>query len=150
VRQSHCVACNWAKHRVFYFWDAVRRNSWLLSIADTKQSTGVFAHHYNCTFSFMMWHLSWACVYYNVWNNDISSRWDSNDWTTEDVSLWTSCELEDDSSWEWMGGLLARTTPLAQSAWFHGSCFCLQFQSLLVFGLLGTGYCSDIDDLDCI
>lgn len=106
VMQIHCAACNWAWYRVFYFLDALSRNSWLLSIADTEQSTGVFAHRYNCTFSFMMWHLGWACVYYNVWNNDISSRWDSNDQTAKDVPVWTSCELENDS-WEWVGDVLA-------------------------------------------
>lgn len=45
---------------------ALSRISWLLSTAQIKQSTGVFAHHYNCTFKFMMRHLGWACVYSNI------------------------------------------------------------------------------------
>lgn len=53
VRQSYCASYNWAKYRVFYFSDALSRNSFLLSFIDTKQSTGVFAHRYKCTFSFV-------------------------------------------------------------------------------------------------
>lgn len=51
MRQSHCVAWKWTKYRVLF--NALSRISWLLIIAQIKQSTGDFSHHYYCTFSFM-------------------------------------------------------------------------------------------------
>lgn len=136
MRQSHWAACKWTKYRVLF--NTLSSISWLLSIAQIKQSTAVFAHHYYCTFSFMI--DIWAEPVYTLMSeNNISSQWDSNDWTAKDVPICMSWRMAHEvESWFLCPSDPISTVPLV--------IFVSSVSELIQrFGLPGTRHWNDRD-----